>query len=290
MLKKNKVAAVIVAYNDYKALNNCINSLKAQVNYICVVDNSTITEEFYYDKMSIKYLKNNENVGLGKALNIGIKECLKLDIDWILLLDQDSVLDKNMIDQMLHSYQNTENENIAQIVPLVYDNNTNKYLPSLIYEKFSLKKVFNPEYDTYIDFQITSGSLIRKKIFYKIGLMDELFFIDYIDYDYCFKIRNFNYKILLSKDAVLNHSLGEKSSKIGIPFIQHSSTRIFYQARNRIIVMKRYGKKIPFFIFSESRNLVLKFFKIILLEEEKKTKLKNLFKGIYSGIRKNKNF
>jgi GT2 family glycosyltransferase len=63
VLERNNVAAVIVAYN----VNHCINSLKSQVNYICVIDNSTIDENFYHDKIDIKYIKNYENLGLGKA-------------------------------------------------------------------------------------------------------------------------------------------------------------------------------------------------------------------------------
>lgn len=285
MIKMNNVAAVIVAYNDYDSVRRCIDSLENQIKYVCVIDNSTIIDRFYHENKNIKYFKNDENVGLGRALNKGIKEFQNYDIDWIMLLDQDSILDKNMVNELLNSYKSSSDENIVQIVPNVYDNNTNKYLPSLIYKGFLLKKIFYPHKDTYIDFQITSGSLIKKDLFSQIGYMDEYFFIDYIDYDYCFRIRNNGYKILLSKNAILNHSLGEKNTKFGIPYVQHSNIRIFYQVRNRLILIKRYGKSFPSFAITQFRNLILKFLKIIFLEDDKKIKIKNFIYGLFMGIK-----
>ena len=284
-MRKNNISAVIIAYNDHSAVHRCIESLKGQVSTICVVDNSTIEDQFVYNLEEVIYIKNETNIGLGKALNIGVKEVLKRQIDWVLLLDQDSMVDKDMLSNMLNSFDNADDQNIAQIVPLVYDNNTAKYLPSLIYNKFSLEKIDKPQQDTFVDFQITSGSLVRKEIFNKIGFMDETFFIDYIDFDYCFRIKNFKYKILLSKDALLTHSLGKKSNKMGIQFIEHASIRIFYQVRNRLILMKRYGHVFPFFVISETRNLIFKFFKIIILENDKKEKLQNYFRGLLKGLK-----
>jgi len=284
MNKKNNVCAIIIAFNDYISLNRCIKSLLGKVSYICVVDNSTYTDKLTYNKEEIIYIKNTTNIGLGGALNIGIKKALKLKIDWVLLLDQDSIIEDNMINNMINSFENSNDENIGQIVPVVYDKNTSTYLPSLSFSKFSLKKIYKPKKNTFIDFQITSGSLIKKEVFNNIGYKDEHFFIDYIDFDYCFRLRTFGYKILLSKDALMFHSLGEKSTKAGVSFIQHSSERIFYQVRNRLILMKRFKKNFPFFIVNESKNMILKFFKIIILEDEKKQKLINYFKGLIDGL------
>ena len=284
-LRNKNISAVIIAYNDYPAVYRCIKSLKGQVSTICIVDNSTIKDQFAYNTDEVIYIKNENNIGLDKALNIGVKEVLKRQIDWVLLLDQDSVVDKNMLNNMLNSFDNADDQSIAQIVPLVYDINRDKYLPSLIYNKFSLEKIDRPQQDTFVDFQITSGSLIRKEIFEKIGFMDETFFIDYIDFDYCFRIRSSKHKILLSKDALLTHSLGKKSNKMGIDFIEHASIRIFYQVKNRLILMKRYGHIFPFFVISETRNLIFKFFKIIILENDKKEKLQNYFRGLLKGLK-----
>lgn len=284
ILKPYKISAVIVSYNDYSALNRCIQSIHNQVDTIIVIDNSTIKDEFINEQNSI-YIKNKGNLGLSKALNKGIKEALKIQSDWVLLLDQDSIVAEDMIKNMLKSYKQTPpKNNIAAIVPTIFDNNLNKYLPSLIYNKFSITKIFNPIKDEFVDFQITSGSLIKKTVFENIGLMDEELFIDYIDFDFCFKARIHGYKILLSHTAILKHSLGEQNKRLFFTFIEHNPTRVYYQIRNRLILMKRYRKEFPFFIVSEVRRMILKFFKIVLLESDKIKKLKSYCKGLFDGF------
>lgn len=285
---KNNITAVIISYNDYDSLYKCINSAYEYVQKIIVVDNShDYINTFTCYQKDIVYIDNKCNLGLSKALNIGIKEAMKTNIDWILLLDQDSILDKNMITKMLSSYDNSKDKDeIAQIVPIVYDNNQNKELPSLIYHKFNLEKIFKTDTDRYIDFQITSGSLLKKSTIKSLGFMHKDFFIDYIDFDYCFRIRKAGYRILLSHNALLYHALGERKNKYGISFVEHSSFRIFYQVRNRIILMKKYGSFFPFFVFTESRNLIMKLMKIILLENNKLSKIKNYFKGFYCAFKR----
>lgn len=285
----NLVTAVIVLYNDMNAIKLCLDSCYAQVDKIIVVDNSTdnATAFSYSDiKEKITYIKNNENLGLDKALNIGITLALTDENIWVLLLDQDSILEQSMIGNMLDSYSNAEEkENIAQIVPTVYDTNKQKYLSALKYNTFSLEKIFSPKLDRYVDFQITSGSLIDKQIFNIVGMMDERFFIDYIDFDYCFKLRKNSYKILLSSKAILYHSLGERKKIASIEFTEHSPFRIYYQVRNRLFIMREYGRLFPYYVISDGINLILKFFKIILIESNKSKKISNYFKGLYDGIR-----
>lgn len=284
-MKDYIISAVIVSYNDYDALNNCINSIDEQVNNIIVVDNSTNGKEFFSDK-KVTHINNQTNIGLAKALNMGINKALDIGSDWVLLLDQDSVVDKGMIKNMLISYdESNDKKSIAEIVPTIYDNNLNKYIPSLLYNKFSIKKIFTPDEDSFVDFQITSGSLIKRDVLENIGLMDDTLFIDYIDFDFCFRVKKQGYKILLSSKALLNHSLGEKNKMFFLEFREHNPIRVYYQMRNRMIIIKRFRKEFPFFMLNEFRRMILKLFKIILLESNKKMKLVNYFKGFGDSFR-----
>lgn len=284
-MNKIKVVCVIVAYNDYNSLYKCIDSIGEATNYIIVVDNSTNGIEFKHTRQII-YINNYANVGLSKALNIGIMEALKLDCDWICLLDQDSQLGENMISEMFDSYNKNINRNeIAQIVPVVYDKYKKKYLPALIYNTFSLEKIYKSEEDYYISFQITSGSMIKIDLLRDIGFMDEDLFIDYIDYDYCFRILKKEYKILLSSKAILYHALGEVKQKFFFSYVEHSPFRIFHQVRNRIILIKKHGRRFPYFVTKELLNLILKLGKIILVENNKLIKIRNYFIGFIDGIK-----
>lgn len=280
-----RVVCIIVAYNDYNSLYRCIDSIEKQATHIIVVDNSTNGMEFKYHHQLI-YINNHANLGLSKALNIGIVEALKLECDWICLLDQDSQLSQDMLHVMLNSYKKNKDKNkIAQIVPTVYDQYRQKYLPALIYDRFSLRKIYQNKEDCFVSFQITSGSMIKIDLLKEIGFMDENLFIDYIDYDYSFRILKKEYKILLSSDAILYHALGEVKQKCFFSYVEHSSFRIFHQVRNRIILIEKHGRRFPYFVIKELLNLFLKLGKIILLENNKLVKIKNYFIGLIDGIK-----
>jgi len=51
------------------------------------------------------------------------------------------------------------------------------------------------------------------------------------------------YKILLSKKAVLYHSLADRKQKLGLQFREHNAARYITKTRNRLFAMSRYGKK-----------------------------------------------
>jgi rhamnosyltransferase len=285
-LMKPSIIAVVVAYNDYESLTKTIESIYEQVASVIVIDNSDREMLCEIYPKPIVYLKNETNIGLAKALNQGIQKALGLKCDWVLLLDQDSLARVNMIEKMLASLESYPYEKIAQIAPLIYNHSSKNYFPSYSYHGLRIQKIFKPSQDSWIDFHITSGTLISKEAFEKVGLMDEDFFIDYIDYDYCFRIKEKGYKTLLCSDTLLEHTLGTQNRKIGINFIEHAPWRIYYQNRNRIIVMRRYGSMVRAFVMAESLRILLKFAKILLLETDKNKKIKYFVKGLYHGIKR----
>ena len=266
----------------------CINSALKQVDKIVVIDNSSdqyVRSRFKAlensDKVSFTY--NEINKGLGYALNQGIRYSFANNFGWTLLLDQDSLLSDTMVSEMLQSYRNLVNETkkeVALIIPKVYDLNFNKFLPAILTTAFFNKKIKAPDKDVFIHFQITSGALVRNDMLRDVGLMNEYYFIDYIDFDYCFRVLNKDYKLLLSRNALLYHRLAEKKQKLFFSFREHQPLRVYYQTRNRLFSLISYGRKYKSFLYSETCRFICKFFKIILLESKKKEKLQLYFKGI----------
>lgn len=285
---ENRICEVIVSYNSPQELSDSIRSALEQVDKIIVVDNgsSISLEEVagnpdYSSK--VLFLFNKSNQGLGRALNQGIEYSLSNNFEWTLLLDQDSILSPAMAQEMLSSYRRLSNADKAEtavIVPRVYDRSLRRELPAIVTTNLFNRKIRNAASDCFIHFQITSGSLIKNTAMRDIGVMNEDLFIDYIDFDFCFRALNKNYKILLCKNALLFHSLGEKARGLLGNFREHSPSRIYYQTRNRLYIVFTYGKKYRSILFCESCRMLLKLFKILLLESNRKTKIKMYFKGI----------
>jgi rhamnosyltransferase len=288
----SKICAVIVSYNSAQNVMACINSSLNQVDKIIVVDNSSdahlknsVRNMKYPDKVS--FIFNETNKGLGYALNQGLQYSVNNRCEWTLLLDQDSLLSDNMVAEMISSYRNLSDEakkEVASIIPIIYDVNFKKTLSPIITTNFLNKKIKNPGKDAFVHFQITSGTMVKNEVIKYIGLMNEYFFIDYIDFDYCFRVLNKGYKLLLSKNALLYHKLAEKNHRLFFHFKEHQPFRVYYQTRNRLFTLFIYGKKYKSFLYSESCRFICKFFKILILESNKKEKIKMYRNGIKDFI------
>lgn len=286
----SSVCAVVVSYNSPALLTECINSAIGQVNKIVVADNSTdpaaihAVRTFCAKEQNISLLFNEGNRGLGYALNQGLEYSLRNGYEWTLLLDQDSTLSRNMVREMCLSYESLperDRKKAALVAPVVYEKNSKKEFPPLVFTSgFLSKRIKRPLKDTFIDFHISSGSLMNNRLISKVGFFKENLIIDYLDYDYCFRILALDLKILLSKNAILHHSLGKPGRKFGLIFKEHDSRRIYYQTRNRLLLLSMYGRQYRSFLFEQSVRLIGKFFKILLLESEKAAKIKFLLKGI----------
>lgn len=277
-----KVAAIIVSYNPDNNLLDSVNILMKQVERIIIVDNASKQEKkknINYiksiNKEKIKIIFNEENLGIATALNIGIKEALKENYNWILTMDQDSKASYNMIEKMLEVYNNidkNERDNILSIFPNFVDERIQ-----------SIEENSNMNFYEYVDADITSGNLLKSEVFDKVGFFDDSLFIDLVDTDFCMRLNEKNIKMIKVRDAILYHSLGEsksvKSGFLKFNTSNHSALRRYYMTRNRFYTWEKY-KDLNSFTLNRDKSLFKKeFVKIILGEQDKVNKIKMVFKG-----------
>jgi len=277
------VAAVIVVYNAYQSLTMLLQSLSGQVDTIIIIDNSDEgykVPEAVINMSTVKYQRLAFNKGLGVGINQGIALSKEIGAEWVLLLDQDSVVSDGMVASMLIGYQkNSDLTAIAMICPDVFLTDKGVHQYPLSFNSVMTRKITSTSDE--VDFAITSGGLIKLSLLEAVGLMDEAFFIDYIDFDFCLRLRSCHYKILFVKEARLLHKLGDqKVSKIGLLYTFHTPQRLYFQTRNRLSVIKRYGLAFPSFTLMQLSLFVLKFVKILVVEDQKVTRLRCYFAGV----------
>jgi len=277
------VAAVIVVYNAYQSLTMLLQSLSGQVDTIIIIDNSDEgyeVPEAVINMSTVKYQRLAFNKGLGVGINQGIALSKEIGVEWVLLLDQDSVVSDGMVASMLIGYQeNSDLTAIAMICPDVFLTDKGVHQYPLSFSSVMTRKITSTSDE--VDFAITSGGLIKLSLLEAVGLMDEAFFIDYIDFDFCLRLRSCHYKILFVKEARLLHKLGDqKMSKIGFLYTFHTPQRLYFQTRNRLSVIKRYGLAFPSFMLMQLSLFVLKFVKILVVEDQKVTRLRCYFAGV----------
>lgn len=263
----------IVLFNpDIEQLKrNLTENLKYSNKIILINNNSNnsslINKEFQNERIII--LNNDKNLGIASALNQIYDFVLKNNFKYLLTLDQDSFFsEENFKKLMIHSNE----KDCAILCPKIID----------------LNKRTNGEHEVGIkevERCITSGSLMIMEKCKEIGRFDEKMFIDYVDFDYCKRIRLNKYKIIRVYDSIIEHEIGKRSQKKFLFWnvypTNHNSFRVYYYSRNICYYLKKFKGKMSF----KEKNreyiyLIWKEISIILYEQHKLDKTKAFFKGI----------
>lgn len=274
-----KVAAIIVSYNPDSNLFDSINLLLNQVEKVIIVDNGSKEKYVKYIKSinedKIEIILNKENLGIATALNIGVRKALENGYEWILTMDQDSKASPDMVKKMFNVYNSINREERKDILSI---------FPNFVDERIqSIEENSNMNSYEYVDADITSGNLLRKEVFEKVGFFDDSLFIDLVDTDFCMRLNEKGIKMIKIRDAVLYHSLGESKTIKGIlgsfNTSNHSALRRYYMTRNRFYIWEKY-KGLNSFTLNRDKKLFKKeFVKIILGEKDKVNKIKMVFRG-----------
>lgn len=198
-----KVAAIIVSYNPDSNLFDSINLLLNQVEKVIIVDNGSKEKYVKYIKSinedKIEIILNKENLGIATALNIGVRKALENGYEWILTMDQDSKASPDMVKKMFNVYNSINREERKDILSI---------FPNFVDERIqSIEENSNMNSYEYVDADITSGNLLRKEVFEKVGFFDDSLFIDLVDTDFCMRLNEKGIKMIKIRDAVLYLSL-----------------------------------------------------------------------------------
>lgn len=242
---KIKVSAIIVTYNNAKTIEFCLSSLQKQSgNFeleITVVDNNSNDETIYkIEKFKISHLiKNHENLGFGKAINLGAKIASG---EYLLLLNPDAELKEEALAKLL-SVINSDEKNA--MVGGKFISRKGKAMVSFgnfpswwteFFQKTRLAKLFpvgryiNPTifskklFNTLHQVDWISGGfcLISKSIFEQVDGFDKNYFLYLEDVDLAKKIKERGYKIVFTPNALAIHHQERSSSDRAIKYEKES--------------------------------------------------------------------
>ena len=257
-----KLSGVVVLYNPNEKMLENIKTYIKNIEKLFIVDNSLdsnfekINLKLFDDIKKIKYIPNYENKGIAYALNIGIKESLKEGYEYLLTMDQDSFF---------------EGDAFKKYLSLIEKDlfNGNLYGVSTINEKKDLE--LEKEDFSCVEMLISSGMIIDLKILEKVGLFNEDFFIDEVDNEFCYRVKNCGYIIKKANKIFLNHKLGNlRKHLFNTKVAHHNYIRKYYIFRNRFYITKMYPERKKAYLRRIRRDVK----KIILYEKDKWLKLK----------------
>lgn len=287
-MEEIKIGAILILYQpDLSVTLPAIRTLYPQVNEICIVDNTPNQniEERFTSFGNVTYISLNNNLGIAAAQNIGIQYFLKKKFDYLLFSDQDSCASPNIVSELIEDYQNVKRRgfNIGLIGPLPINKKTLKP-----YRHTSIKTL-NINGNSYIECEtiISSFSLIPLRRFYEIGLYNESLFIDFVENEWCFRLRESKrLSPYISERLKINHELGQSKTFLGLPISISSPFRIYFQFRNYLWLRKisyipsRWKKAIL-------KKLLLKLIYYPIIPKKRIHYMQRILKGLKDGLLNN---
>lgn len=239
-----KIAAGIVLYNpdNIERLNHCIQSILPQVSKVYIYDNSSQKYDYSFTE-NVIYKSRGKNLGIAFALNELMQMAEADEVEWLITLDQDSIVPDNLVQHYLTTLYEEKDNNIAIICPQVIDKRR-KYMHVQTSKKME-----------YVDECITSASCTSVEAWKKVGGFDNWLFIDLVDNEFCKRLVVSDYKILRLNFLVLDQEFGniEPKSELEQKFWIFLS-KVF---RNQNIAKLSYKKNVsPMRVYYTCRNII----------------------------------
>ena len=293
-----KTSALIITHNPSQDLEHHLDTLYKQVDQIILVDNGSgpetktvIEQQIQRRGSKLKTILNHQNLGVATALNQGFSLAIHLGYDYIMAFDQDSVPTPGMTKAMLHAYgAHLAREKIAIVAPVIEDPSAGiitSYLRPRRHFFFERKSCTGQVLED-VSIVITSGSMHNLKIYEQVGPFRDDFFIDYVDTEYCLRVKQRGFNIIVACNARLHHKLGDqKKIRLGpleMRPTSHSITRWYYISRNRIPTIRQYGLRFPHWLLFELLINSYGFLRMLLLEDYKLGKIIASFLGCLDGV------
>ena len=276
-----EIAIVILNWNGKKDTLECLKSV-GQLSIadchlkIIVVDNGSTDDSFKaikkkYPKMEV--IDTGENLGFSAGNNIGIKKAVENGADFVLTLNNDTIVDKNLITHLIGAADKHKDAGILS--PMIYfypgfEYHKGKYperekgrvvwyaggvidWDNVLASNYGVDDTDIGQYEKVheIDFATGACMMIRREAIESVGLFDEKYYLYLEDADLSQRVQRFGRKIIFVPQAKVWHKVSQ-SSGIG------SNLNDYYITRNRLLFGIKYAPvRAKIAIIKESLRLLV---------------------------------
>lgn len=251
------VLAVVVTYHPQGAgLQPLLRALAPQVDGLLVVDNTPGSPDHIEYLLAplravmphLRLQRSGTNLGIAAAQNIGIRVALDEGFEHVLLSDQDSLPDADMVAALRDCCVQLQAQGVrvACVCPEYFDETTGQVFRFQVEETGHLlyrSVASNPALPAQeIITTISSGTLVSRAALQQVGGMREDFFIDHVDTEWCHRARALGFHNYATARARLVHRLGEAPFRVWyFGWRQHSEyspARLYYRFRNFVLLCR----------------------------------------------------
>jgi GT2 family glycosyltransferase len=239
-------------------------------------DNSGLLfSKYKSDIYDFKFIQNEKNLGFSGGQNVAIKYALTNKADYILILNNDTYVDHNFLNELLKAAES--DGGVGIFVPKIYfapgfEFHKERYLAkekgkvlwyaggemdwaNVIGHHRGVDELDKGQYDRIEETELATGCcmLIKKEVFERTGLFDDNYFLYYEDSDLTMRARKMGFKIKYVPSSMIWHKNAGSAGGSG------SELQDYYITRNRLFFGFKYASaRSKFALFRESLTLFFK--------------------------------
>ncbi len=297
-----RVSIVILNWNGLDDTVECLESLRKVTypNYeVIVVDNASegddvrIIREKFGDYIHV--IENEENYGFAEGSNVGIRYALSSNADYVLLLNNDTVVHPDFLTELVKDALVDKNIGIVGPTMYYYDR-PEKVAVSASFINYWTANIFSQrrgqidtgQVEDTFEVDCVGGfcMLISRDVLLSAGLLDPRFFFGYDDVDICIRAARQGFRILFVPRSKVWHKISTR-----LAFRQKKSTSYALYAdslvRNRFLLMRKHWSKPQFVISSLCFTASWpKLFVDYLLYYRQWGMLKGFVRGVLGSVRR----
>jgi len=258
-MPSKKVGIVIINFNQEKDTTACLSSLREidHPNYeIVLVDNASkgnSADRIKQNFPEITLIKNSENLGFAEGNNVGIRYLLKKNIDYVLLLNNDTVVDKKFLTELVDCLEAYPGAGMAG--PKIYY----MHRPDVIWFAggdfralsgrtfhYGLGQKDRGQFDKVREIGFVTGCalLAKRCVIEKVGMLDPDYFFSYEDVDWSLRAAKKHYKLIYVPTSRVWHKFAASAGG------RFSPAYVYYRVRNKLIFCKKNLRALREFLFN----------------------------------------
>ena len=197
---------IIVSFKSGKILERCLDSIDDKYPVIIVENslNKDLKNHLEKKYKNVDCILPNQNLGYGAGNNLGIE---KAKTKYLLILNPDTTLQNNTLDELLFSAEKIKN--FAILGPKIIEGD------EISEKEINLNNFKKTEMSVEKSISYVKGFaiFIKKEEFEDIGFFDENFFLYFEEIDLCKRVIEKGKKIYLTPNALVKHSGGQSHIK-----------------------------------------------------------------------------
>ncbi|HEX5434244.1 MAG TPA: glycosyltransferase family 2 protein [Candidatus Angelobacter sp.] len=289
------MSIIILNWNSYQMTSDCLRSL-ANIDFsgheVVLVDNGShdgSPDQLSRDFPSVRLLRNPKNLGFAGGNNVGIRDALERGPDYLLLLNNDTVVAPNFLSELLKVGES--DARIGLLNPKIYYFDPPDHIwyaggmrkPGRVFPvHLGLRQRDDGTYNKTREVSFITGCalLIKAAVVRQIGLLDELFFLSFEDADWSMRASRAGFQQYYVPSSVIWHKDSYDTNRN----LGHAGKN-FHTMRNSVLFARKYLERRHWPLFMMSLGKYVAYRTVAGLRRRDINAITALYRGIWNGCR-----